>query len=53
MEKYNIYRTPKGTLTFKESGESVYTISAKSITIAKQVLAHLKLMEKNKEDDAI
>tara|TARA_R110000744_G_scaffold342890_1_gene448128 strand:+ start:1433 stop:1594 length:162 start_codon:yes stop_codon:yes gene_type:complete len=53
MTKYQVYRTKRGTLTFKESGESVYTVSAKSLAIAKQVLAHLKQVEKNKEDNAI
>lgn len=49
MKDFKIYRTAKGTLTFKEYGDSVYTVRANSTEIAKQVLAHLKQMEKNKK----
>lgn len=51
MKAYTIYRTQKGTLTFKEGKEVVYTIHAKSEEAAKDMLKHLKTMEKTEHID--
>lgn len=49
MTRYPIYRTEKGNLTLKKQGEPVYVVKAKTEQGAKEMLAHLKQIEKNQE----
>ena len=53
MNKYPVYRTEKGNLTFTEHGEAIYVISAKSLEIAKEGLKDLKRAEKNIEENNV
>jgi len=46
MQVYNIYRTEKGNLSFKEQGEVVYTIRGNSKLAADEAMAQLKAAEK-------
>lgn len=46
MTKYAVYRTEKGTLTFKPQGEIVYTISSSTKLGAEECLKMLKNAEK-------
>ena len=46
MNKYPVYRTAKGNLSFKEQGEVVYTIRCNSQLGADEALAQLKAIEK-------
>lgn len=46
MNYYPIYRTEKGNLTLKPNGDPIYTVRAKSESGAKEMLAHLKQIEK-------
>jgi len=47
MTRFPIYRTEKGNLTLKQNGEPVYIVRAKTLEGAKEMLAHLKQIEKN------
>lgn len=51
MKQFNIYRTKGGRLSLKPNGEPVYVIRAKTQAMAKEVLAHLKQLEKNRQDN--
>ena len=55
MNKYKVYRTTKGTLTFKEIGEEAYTIMASTQLGAEEALRMLKRAEKRLkiEDDNV
>lgn len=46
MQVYEVYRTPKGNLSFKKQGESVFTIRSNSKLGADEALAQLKAFEK-------
>ena len=51
MKVYNIYRTEKGNLSFKEQGEVVYTIRGNSQLAADEALAQIKAVEKRERDN--
>ena len=55
MKKYIVYRTEKGTLTFKETDQQAYTISASTDSGADKALRMLKTAEKQlkKEEDNV
>jgi bacterioferritin-associated ferredoxin len=46
MQQYLVYRTAKGTLTFKPNGDSIFTIKCNSKLAADEALAQLKAFEK-------
>mgnify|MGYP003647519857 CR=1 FL=1 len=46
MRKYNVYRTDKGNLSFKENGGHVYVIRCTSDLGAEEALRMLKATEK-------
>lgn len=46
MIEYKVYRTPKGNLTFKTYGESIFSIHANTELTAKDALLGLKSYEK-------
>ena len=46
MKEYQVYRTPKGNLTFKAYGESIMSIHAATELTAKDALLGLKNFEK-------
>ena len=46
MQVFNIYRTEKGNLSFKEQGEVVYTIRGNSQLAADEALSQIKAVEK-------
>ena len=46
MKQYQVYRTEKGNLSFKETEELAYTIHAKTKTAANEALKQLKKDDK-------
>ena len=46
MQKFTVYRTEKGNLSFKETAEVAYTIHAKNKTQANEALKQLKKDDK-------
>lgn len=46
MTKYKVYRTDKGNLSFKENGESIFTVHASTKLMADEALRNLKSLEK-------
>lgn len=54
MEKFTVYRTEAGNLSFKETSEVAYTIHAKNKSHAKESLKQLKKDDKKfRGEDAI
>ena len=53
MTQYVIYRTKKGNLSWKMTDEIAYTVMARSKQNAEEMMAHLKTIEKNKQEDAL
>ena len=50
MRKYNVYRTDKGNLTFKENGDCIYVIRCTTDLGAEEALRMLKKADKNNKD---
>ena len=53
MTQYVIYRTKKGNLSWKMTDEIAYTVMARSKQNAEEMMAHLKTIEKKKQEDAV
>lgn len=51
MIKTNVYRTTKGNLTFKKTGEVIFTIRATTFLGAQEMLEMLKKVDKKKNTE--
>lgn len=51
MNKYPVYRTPKGTLTLQKTDEPVLVIKAKTLESAKETLEILRKTEKQNNEN--